>query len=180
MTSTGRLAQLKQSLTSTGQPRQFGEHDQPVQPATEASGMTWVTGSRMSFTDPLFVNRSTISTTVSGLVPPSTLPAPSVEPSADPLLSMNPPVYRRGKAPPIDEFTAQDNCVTLDDWLPILKQAATWNGWSPEEMLMQLAGHLRGRALQEWKLLSSEVQGIALRSHKGREQISGAEERTLP
>ena len=119
--STVRLTQPEQSLTSTGQPRQFGGHDQPVQPATEASGMTWVTRSRMSFTDPLFVNRSTNSTTVSGLVPPSTLPALSVVPSANPLLSMNPPVCRRGKAPPIDEFTAQDNRVTLDDWLPILE-----------------------------------------------------------
>ena len=28
-----------------------------------------------------------------------------------------------------------------------------WNGWSDKEKLLQLAGHLRGRALQEWNLL---------------------------
>ena len=60
---------------------------------------------------------------------------------------------RRGKAPPIDPFTAEDVGITFDDWLPILERAAIWNEWTPEESLMQLAGHLRGRALQEWKLL---------------------------
>jgi len=60
---------------------------------------------------------------------------------------------RRGKAPPIDPFTAEDIGITFDDWLPILERAAIWNEWTPEESLMQLAGHLRGRALQEWKLL---------------------------
>ena len=154
--STVGLTQPEQSISSTRQPRQFYGIQQSVQPAMRTSGMTGVTSSCMSFTDPLIVNRSTISTAVSGLVPPSTLPAPSVVPSVNPLLNMNPAVCRRGKAPPIDEFTAQDNRVTLDDWLPILERAATWNGWSPEEMLMQLVGHLRGRALQEWKLMSSE------------------------
>lgn len=28
-----------------------------------------------------------------------------------------------------------------------------WNEWSEQETLNQLAGHLRGRALQEWDLL---------------------------
>ena len=58
-------------------------------------------------------------------------------------------IPRRGKAPPIDPFTAEDIGITFDDWLPILERAAIWNEWSPEESLMQLAGHLRGRALQE-------------------------------
>ena len=40
--------------------------------------------------------------------------------------------------------------------LPILERAAIWNEWTPEESLMQLAGHLRGQALQEWKLLLPE------------------------
>jgi len=39
--------------------------------------------------------------------------------------------------------------TTFDDWLMTLEQAAVWNGWSPEESLMQLAGYLRGRAAQE-------------------------------
>lgn len=34
-----------------------------------------------------------------------------------------------------------------------MEQAAIWNEWTPEDTLIQLAGHLRGRALQEWKLL---------------------------
>ena len=64
--------------------------------------------------------------------------------------------FRRGKAPPIDSFTAEDTTITFDDWLLSLERAATWNEWTPHETLMQLAGHLKGRALQEWKLLLSE------------------------
>ena len=60
---------------------------------------------------------------------------------------------RREKAPQIDPFTAEDIGITFDDSPPILEQAAIWNEWIPEEPLIQLAGHLRGRALQEWKLL---------------------------
>ena len=63
---------------------------------------------------------------------------------------------RRGKAPPIDLFTAESTEVTFDDWLLTLERAATWNGWTSSEALMQLTGHLKGRALQEWKLLTSE------------------------
>ena len=63
---------------------------------------------------------------------------------------------RRGKAPPIDSFTGESPEMRLDDWLPSLLRAADWNGWSKEELLIQLAGHLRGRALQEWNLLSKE------------------------
>ena len=43
--------------------------------------------------------------------------------------------------------------MRLEDWLPSLKRASTWNEWTEEELLLQLAGHLRGRALQEWGLL---------------------------
>ena len=35
-----------------------------------------------------------------------------------------------------------------------LQRASTWNGWTEEELLIQHAGHLRGRALQEWNLLA--------------------------
>ena len=44
--------------------------------------------------------------------------------------------------------------MRIDNWLPALKQAASWNNWSEVEALIQLVGHLRGRALQEWNLLS--------------------------
>ena len=62
---------------------------------------------------------------------------------------------RRGKAPPIDPFSGESPDVLFEDWLPALRRAAEWNRWSNEETLIQLAGHLRGRALQEWGLLSA-------------------------
>ena len=63
---------------------------------------------------------------------------------------------RRGRAPPVDPFTGENPEVRLEDWLPSLKRAAQWNSWSDEEQVMQLAGYLRGRASQEWNLLSAE------------------------
>ena len=60
------------------------------------------------------------------------------------------------QAPLIDSFTAEDPEIRFDDWLPTLERAATWNRWTEEETLMQLAGYLRNEALQEWKLLSQE------------------------
>ena len=78
----------------------------------------------------------------------STSPHEKVSPTGH-----TPPMKRRGKAPPIDSFTGEDPEVRIDDWLPALKRAASWNGWSEAETLIQLAGHLRGRALQEWNLL---------------------------
>ena len=63
---------------------------------------------------------------------------------------------RRGKAPPIDLFTAESIGITFDDWLLTLERAAIWNGWTSDEALMQLSGHLKGRALQEWKLLTPD------------------------
>ena len=59
---------------------------------------------------------------------------------------------RKGKAPPFDTFSGEDPEVRMDDWIPSLQQASTWNGWTEKE-LIQLAGSLRGRALQEWNLL---------------------------
>ena len=51
---------------------------------------------------------------------------------------------RRGKAPPVDSFSGEDGAIRLDDWLPSLERAASWNAWTDEEKVMQLAGHLRG------------------------------------
>ena len=62
---------------------------------------------------------------------------------------------RQGKAPPVDPFTGEDPGVQLDDWLPALERASEWNGWSAGDLLLQFAGHLRGRALQEWNLIDS-------------------------
>ena len=67
-----------------------------------------------------------------------------------------PVVPQWGKALPIDSFVAEDPEIRFDDWLPTLEKAATWNGWTEEETLMQLTGYLRNRALQEWNLLSQE------------------------
>ena len=63
---------------------------------------------------------------------------------------------RRGKAPPVSEFTGEDPEYILDDWLPSLERASEWNAWTADEKLIQFAGHLRGRALQEWNLLSDD------------------------
>ena len=52
--------------------------------------------------------------------------------------------------PVIDPYTGED---PDDDWLPAQKRAASWNDWSEAETLIQLAYHLRGRALQELNLL---------------------------
>ena len=75
----------------------------------------------------------------------------------------------RGRAPPIDPFTGEDKNVRLEDWVPALERAAQWNGWTESEQLLQLAGHLRGKALQEWNLLQAEEKsslGRAVKSLK--------------
>ncbi len=66
---------------------------------------------------------------------------------------------RRGKDPPVYPFSGENPEVRFDDWLPSLQRAATWNGWGEEEKLMQLAGYLRGKALQEWNLLLENRKG---------------------
>ena len=68
-------------------------------------------------------------------------------------------VQHRGKAPPIDAFTGEDAEIRFDDWLPTLERAATWNNWTESEALMQFTGYLRGRALQEWNLMSQSERG---------------------
>ena len=69
----------------------------------------------------------------------------------------------RGKAPPIDPFRGNDPDVRLDDWLPTLECAALWNDWSEDDKLVQLAGHLRGKAAHEYALISpAEKQNFTL------------------
>ena len=60
-----------------------------------------------------------------------------------------------GKAPPVDYYSGDDRLAHFDDWLPSLERAASWNGWT-DEKLLQFAGHLRGKALQEWNLFPME------------------------
>ena len=50
-------------------------------------------------------------------------------------------------------FSGEDPDIAFEDWLPALQRAAAWNDGRNEEKLLQLAGHMRGRALQEWNLL---------------------------
>ena len=65
---------------------------------------------------------------------------------------------RRGRAPPVEPYTGENKEQQLEDWLPTLERAGQWNDRTPEELLLQLAGHLRGRALQEWNLMSQSVK----------------------
>jgi len=58
--------------------------------------------------------------------------------------------HRKGKAPPapVDRFSGDDPTLQFEDWLPGLQRAADWYAWTEAEHLLQLAGHLRGQALQ--------------------------------
>ena len=78
---------------------------------------------------------------------------------------------RRGKALPVDTFSGEAEDTTFEDWLPGLQRAAEWNRWSDKETLIQLAGYLRGRALQEWTLLRNtdkESLPLAISALRGR------------
>jgi len=93
----------------------------------------------------------------------------------------------RGKAPPVDLFCGSDPEIRLDDWLPTLERVAIWNNWSEEERLLQLAGHLRGRASQEWSLLSAEekssfaiaVEALHARLDPGRQALAAQDFRHI-
>ena len=87
---------------------------------------------------------------------PASSPVRSVEPTHPPHSSHASVPTRRGKAPPVNEFSGDDPECLLEDWLPSLERASLWNAWSEEEKMIQLAGHLKGRALQEWNLLRSD------------------------
>lgn len=79
-------------------------------------------------------------------------------------------ITRRGKTPPVNEFSGEDPDVLLEDWLPSLERASQWNAWCEEDQMIQLVCHIKGRALQEWNLVhpdqrSTFTQAIeALRS----------------
>ena len=83
---------------------------------------------------------------------------------------------RKGKAPPVDAFTGESPDVLWEDWIPTLERAAIWNGWSDEEKLLQLAGHLHGKAQQEWALLPGHQKATfaeATQSLKSRLDLGG-------
>ena len=65
------------------------------------------------------------------------------------------PTVRRGKAPPVEPFTGKGVDTLFEEWLPTFEWMAAWNNWSESEKLLQLAGHLRGKARQELALLGA-------------------------
>ena len=88
--------------------------------------------------------------------PPATgIPITSMfTPLSHPSTHMSTPTSKRkGQAPPVESFAGDSPDLTFEDWLPTLERAAQWNNWNQQEMLLQLAGHLKGRAWQEWSLL---------------------------
>jgi len=88
---------------------------------------------------------------------------------------------RRGKAPAVDPFFSDDGTILLEDWLPSLERAASWNAWTDEEKVLQLAGHLHGWALQEWNLIPAEerstfsdaVKSLGFRVNSGSHVLAG-------
>ena len=87
---------------------------------------------------------------------PPTLITAGAELPALPVSIRPPRPNRQSKAPPVDPFDSENPDVTFEDWFPTLQRAANWNRWSKEDSLLQLADHLRKRALVEWNLLSRE------------------------
>ena len=104
--------------------------------------------------------RTSTSTKSRESSPSSTISSASDRSSAE--VSGKSPLKRMGKAPPVDQFHGEGRSLKLDEWLPTFERAATWNAWTEDDKLLQLAGHLRGRALQEWSLLQeTEKQTVA-------------------
>ena len=74
----------------------------------------------------------------------SNVPHHSILSPAEPVLPIqSDKAPRRGKAPPVDPFTGENSEIQFDDWLPTLSRAVTWNRWTDEESLMQLAALAR-------------------------------------
>ena len=86
-------------------------------------------------------------------VDPILSPSPSLR-MTEPGKNINTGQVRCGKTPTVDPFTGESEKILWEDWLSTLERAATWNGWGEEEKLLQLAGYLKGKALQEWNLMS--------------------------
>jgi len=68
------------------------------------------------------------------------------------------PGVRHGKAPPVDTYAGEGADMLFEEWLPSFERVAAWYGWSENEKLIQLAGHLKGKAQQEWSLLSLSLR----------------------
>ena len=55
----------------------------------------------------------------------------------------------------MNEFSGEDIECLFKEWLPSIELASLWNALSEKEKMIWLAFHLKGRSLQEWKLLQS-------------------------
>ena len=69
--------------------------------------------------------------------------------------------------------------LNFDAWLPTIERAATWNQWTEEEQLLQLAGHLRGRTFWEWNLMSREDRQVYSRAVKILRELVDTGQRAL-
>lgn len=63
------------------------------------------------------------------------------------------PRTRRGKATSVDPFTGEDIEI-----YPSLERAKLWDVWTEDELMLQLASHLYGRARLEWSILGADVK----------------------
>ena len=72
--------------------------------------------------------------------------------------------HRRDKAPSVDLFSAEQLDKHWDGWLPTFERAAEWNDWTVVERLLQLAGHLRGTARQEFFLLTPDEKSTLIKA----------------
>ena len=82
-------------------------------------------------------------------------------------------VHRRGKALPIDPFSAESLDELWEDGPPTFERAAEWNGWTDSERLLQLAGHLRGKARQELPTSDKVTFARAVAAMRGKLDAGG-------
>ena len=54
-------------------------------------------------------------------------------------------IARRRKAPPVEPYTGENPDILWEEWLPMFERAASWNGWTEQDKLLQLAGNLHGK-----------------------------------
>jgi len=78
--------------------------------------------------------------------------------------NMVPLPHSHGKAPPFDPFRGEGLDEHWDEWLLTFERAAEWNNWNDSEYLLQLTDHLRGKARQEFSLLTSDEKSTFSRA----------------
>lgn len=55
----------------------------------------------------------------------------------------------RSRVPPGEPFTSERLDRLWEEWLPPLERAEVWYDWGEPEKLIQLVGHLQGKAHRE-------------------------------